>query len=475
MADSESTSQEQESQALTPARIKRLQKMFEHGLKQVEQGAYDYALELLTECVVGNPGNLEYSQTFLTALQKKYNNNRKGAPLAQFKERGARGAIKKAIAAEDWNELIKNALKVFRINPWDVTTLLAFATAMKGLGHSDPELYFLKTALESDSKNVEVNIRCAAALRKRRQFDQALACLHRAQKEKPNDEEIQKQISAVAVEKTIVQGGITEDNIGDGGHTRTVQTSPAATTEEVSTTPEEHVRRKIKNDPKNMVHYLELADMLLKIERYDKAGEILQQGIEACGQETELIEKLEDVQLRQLRQKISEAEETGDQEERKQLRKEMIQRELEVYEGRCERYPTNLVYRFELALRYRMSGQYEEAIKHFQMARNDPRRKGLCLLELGRCFQQIKQYRLALNHYQQATKEVPEREEKAKKESFYLLGRLAMALRQYDLADQALAKLAEIDFSFKDVAELLEKVAELRKSAEEGTEPSAEA
>ena len=43
------------------------------------------------------------------------------------------------------------------------------------------------------------------------------------------------------------------------------------------------------------------------------------------------------------------------------------------------------------------------------MAKNDPRKKGMSLLILGECFQQIKQYDLAMKHYEAAILEMPER------------------------------------------------------------------
>ena len=85
---------------LTPAKRKRLQKLFEHASKQMAQESHDYATELFTECVLGDPSNLIYVQNYIGNLQRKYNNNKTGSKLAQFKERGARSAVKKALAPE---------------------------------------------------------------------------------------------------------------------------------------------------------------------------------------------------------------------------------------------------------------------------------------------------------------------------------------------------------------------------------------
>ena len=104
---------------LTPAKRKRLEKLFEHATKKTAAGDFDYASELFEQCVVGDPGNFPYVSGFIENLQKKYGNNRKGHPLAQFKERGSRSALKKALGQQQWDEAIGHGLKVLAVNPWD--------------------------------------------------------------------------------------------------------------------------------------------------------------------------------------------------------------------------------------------------------------------------------------------------------------------------------------------------------------------
>ena len=78
-------------------------------------------------------------------------------------------------------------------------------------------------------------------------------------------------------------------------------------------------------------------------------------------------------------------------------------------------------------------GQYNEAIALFQQAKSEPRRRGLCLLALGQCFQRIKQNRLAMTHYEQAISEIPERDETNHRQALYLAGKMAADLK--DLGD----------------------------------------
>lgn len=73
---------------------KRLQKLFEAGTKQDSLAKYDYATDLYAQCVHGDPGNFEYVRCLVAVLQKRYVSVKK-LPLAQFKARGERAALKR--------------------------------------------------------------------------------------------------------------------------------------------------------------------------------------------------------------------------------------------------------------------------------------------------------------------------------------------------------------------------------------------
>src|ERR1035438_6913485 len=94
----------------SPVLRKRLQKIFEAGNKQESQNKNDFASELYIDCVRGDPGNLEYMQSFLMNLQKLYGSVKKLGPMVQFKARGERAALKKAVVQEGWDEAIQQGL-----------------------------------------------------------------------------------------------------------------------------------------------------------------------------------------------------------------------------------------------------------------------------------------------------------------------------------------------------------------------------
>jgi tetratricopeptide (TPR) repeat protein len=185
-------------------------------------------------------------------------------------------------------------------------------------------------------------------------------------------------------------------------------------------------------------------------------------------------EKLEDLQLRRLRQALAEAEKEyrsnpSDQTKQKMVaaQKALWTKELEVYKDRVERFPNNLGFRFELGVRYQLNEMYEEAIKQYQVAQTDPRRKGVCLLNLGQCFEKIGQHRLAMKHFEDAVQEISDRDAENKKRALYSAAVLAYRLKDYRRAEQHASALAAMDYSYRNVGELLDKIAK-RLEAQRG-------
>ncbi len=450
---------------VSPAKRKRLQKVFEHASKQMSQDNFDYATELLNQCVLGDPGNLIYVQSYVGNLQKKYKNNRKGANfVVQLGQRGAKSAARKAISHEKWMDAIRNGLKVLTVNPWDVGTLTAMATASEKMGDDEVELFYLKCALQANMNDPQVNRQCAEALAARGQYDQAIACLHRVEKLKPDDEEIQKLISKFAVQKTIDRGGL-----GKGDPSKTQQ---AAVAEGPQISREEQLQQAVRRKPKELPGYYELSQYYIDEEQYEKAAEVLQKAYDISGQDADVRERMEDVQLRALRQKIIAAQEEVDKgggdaakAAMAKAQKALVDAEVEVFEKRVERYPNNLEFKFKLGQRYQMAGRYNDAIKQFQLSRTDPRRKGVCMLCLGQCFQKIKQNRLAKDHYETAIQEIPDRDAENKKMALYLAGKIAMHLEDLDTAEKHLTALAGLDFTYRDVSALLDSIAQRRDNS----------
>lgn len=476
---------------LTTSVRQRLQKVYEHAQRCVEKGDHDYAHQLLTECVSEDPSSTVYLQAFLGNLQKKYNNNKRGAKLAGLKSKSHRSALAKAAEKGAWLAAFQAGCGALALNPWDVPTLVAMAEACNQLHIDECQLYYLRWALDVDPKDPIVNRHAALALQRMGQFDQAIACWHRVEQAKPHDEEAQQAISRLSVEKTIHQGGYDPAMLGGhaaGGDGKQPAARPlsvaryskggaaaaeaAAAEEAEQAPPEERLVAAIAKDPAAVENYFRLADLYLHEHRLDDAQRALEQARQATGGgDTQVRERLEDLQVRRAAGLANSAQQHFDHEqtpEAKQLldraKAQANQVELEVYAARVDRDPHNPRLQFELGMRLRKAGKPKQAISAFQAARTDPKRRALVLLELGECFQKIEQYKLALTHYEQALEACEPGDDEVRKLALYRAGVLATGLREIDRAESHLSTLAGMDYGYRDVSDRLDKLGRLRDS-----------
>lgn len=461
-------------QPLPPAKRQMLQKCFEAGSSKSAAGNFDFATQMFSQCVCGDPANLLYAQNFLANLQKKYNNNKTGCKMSGMRCAASKPAIAVAAKRKDWCGVISGGLKVLELNPWDTGTLADMANACSQLGFDECQIAWLKGAWEADVKDPETNRLLGRALARQGQFDEAIACWMRVLQAKPNDEEARKAVADLQVEKTIHKGGYE-----DAENSTQVMVDKQAQAERHGTagvrmSPEQQLERKIAKDPGNISLSMELADLHAKEERFAAAEAVLKRALEASGGSLEVREYLEDIELQHVRHQVAVAEKRAKAENTDEaielcnrMRNELNNKELEVYRNRCERYPNNLGFRYELGVRLYKARNFQEAIRVLQEARNDQKRKGNVLSYLGACFEAIKQYKLALNHYEEALESFGDRELEQRKQAMYRAGIVAMdRVKDYEKAEKHFNALAGHDFSYKDLPDRLDKLQKLREDGD---------
>ncbi len=460
-------------QPISPATRRRLQQCFEHGSKVGARGQYDFADEMFTQCVTGDPGNKLYAQSFLANLQKKYNNNKRGSKLSMISGATSRAALNKSSMQKDWTGVLEAGIKLLKLNPWDAGVLVSMASASAMFDHDDAQLVYLKAAQDINLRDPEINRLYGRALARQGVFDQALVAWQRVLQGKPGDDEATRAVHNLTVEKTIHDAGYetaetTQDVRADSSHDTAAAVEGFLGDAGVMT-PERQLERQIERQPADVRNYVKLSELHYSKERWDQSEKWLIKAIEVSGGDINLKEQLEDLRLKQQREHLALAKRRADGEKTAEAR-DLFQRiaaevnlaELEVYRGRTERYPTNLGLRYELALRLQRSGSYSEAIKQYQEARNDPNRRGTVLLALGECFYRIKQYKLAMSNFEAAARELSDREPDQRKQAYYYTGCLAQALKDWEKAENYLTELAGMDYGYKDVAERLDKIQQER-------------
>lgn len=451
--------------ALSDGDRSRLIKCYRTGMANAANP--QYAIDMFSICVSGDPGNVVFLQAFLAALRKKFGTKKAGGLTSLFSA-GGRAGLKRLAAGAKWRELLAQGVDILKGNPADYGCLLSMAEACGNLMFFDCQAVYLRAALDAAPADAEVNRQCAKFAASQGNFDQAIECWRRIAKIKGLAEEAEKAIAELSVDKTIAAG---QGMAGRPGMMKATAPAGDATSGKAAN-PREALEQKIRDNPADIDAYLELADLVEREANADEAEKVLAKALAASGNDIKVREHIEDRQLRWARGRILVAEKrlaADDCPENRatveKLKTAQLRQEIEVFAARTSRYPENLTWKYELALRLKAAGKFPEAIRSFQEAIQDTRRKGVISLELGECFQSIKQYQLAMQNYEVAVETLSDREAELRKRALYRAGVLAAALKDVDAALKHLSAVASLDFGYRDVAQRLDK---LRSASDNG-------
>ncbi|MDO5582262.1 MAG: tetratricopeptide repeat protein [Planctomycetia bacterium] len=452
-----------DADTISPEIRSRLQKCFEYGNRKMQQGEHDYATEMFIQCVLGDPGNIIYMQTFIANLRVKYGNNKKGASYGMIKGSGSKGALKTAEVRKKWADVLKSGYEVLKTNPWDESVFMSMGKAALELGYDDSGLALLKHAIEAAPDNIENNRFTARELEDRDQLDQALACWERLLKAKPDDIEAGKEISNLLLKKTI-------QKVESGG-TKKDQEEETEENQDAGSkkfNKEDEFEKRLQKNPEDRGLFLEMAQYFFQKGNLRKTEETYKRALKVFPDDVDFMPALLDIQKMRAREEVERAKKLYQKDPSDELKekynallKDYNAKKLALIQYKIDQNPQNTTAHFEYGDMLLHFKKYKEAIAEFQLARNDVSLRGECLMALAYCFQQIKQYRLAMMHYDQAL-DSQEGEGELVKRTLYDAARLAFALGDLKKADSYANRLATIDFSYKDLGVLLDNIAKKR-------------
>lgn len=484
---------------------------FSEGMNLARKGEYDRAHRLLAECVIADPASFDYVDGLLLNLVRKLRLS--SAPTEPDEE--LRVALSQAVQGKRWKEVLRLGPQSLAFNPWHKPTLLALLQACEGLGFEDAELRYLQMAFEAGPSDVEINRRCGHALARMKKFDEAINSWQRVGELVPGDAEAARMVAKLSIEKSRLRGeqerpplqaeaAVAENkpqpfckpeptratsSTGKSLATSQVPVHDRDTGEidltrptrqqsipiEISTlknppaefhlTPVQKLEAAIRDYPSNPEYYAELIPMYLEMGRDYDAERLLAKGKEMT--DDFRVRKLwEDVVMLRMSRKITLARQlaakSGDEEAKAHLDalcRERDRFETEVFVGRSLREPKNAAIRYQLGLRLRQAGKIREALQCFSEALHDTQQKPLAALEMGRTYEDQREFPEALQRYRLAAESATHPEQlEARKQALYLAGGLARRIKMQQLARRYLTELVGLDPSYKEAATWLKEL-----------------
>ncbi len=316
------------------------------------------------------------------------------------------------------------------------------------------------------------------------QFDKAVAACQRAARLRPEDGELADEFKNLSAELTMARGkydgeGDFRQSIRDRESQEKLHAQAGVVkTEDYRVKAVEDARRKIAENPSLPANIFELAEALSDLEddqaENDAIG--LLENTYKARSDFSFKQRAGLLRIKQLKRKIRQAKASleanpNDVQAKtvlEQLLAQLNNTELEHYELCTQNYPTDLGAKFDYAVRLARNKQYNEAIPLFQEAQKDPRRKTAAMNQIGFCFFVKGWLDDAIDIFTKAMDSHEIKDDAVGKELRYNLARAYEQQGNTQKAVEVYRKIAQLDFSYKDVSQRLDKL------RSEKTEPTSQ-
>ena len=329
-----------------------------------------------------------------------------------------------------------------------------------------------KASGKSERVRFDTFILLKESYKKMQHFDSAVVACQYATKLRPQDAALQDELRDLSASMTMKKGNYGtaksfRDSIKDRDTQDKLQSQENIVKSiDVKQEAVKNARKKIQDGRETVTNILELAGALFSVETKEtdeEAFRLLNNSYDKSKDFTFLkrlgefrIKKLKHP-IRQLAKQLQEAPQ--DESLRKQL--QHLQHQLDEVEldhfRKCEvNYPTDLRFKFEYGRTLIKAQQFDKAIPMFQESQKDPRLKIASMDKMGLCFLLKGWHDDAVDIFQQALENCVNRDTPTAKDIRY---NLARAYEESDKPDKALdlyRKLAQTDFSYKDVGQRID-------------------
>ncbi|HTS19647.1 MAG TPA: tetratricopeptide repeat protein [Verrucomicrobiae bacterium] len=444
----------------------RANDFYQKGVQAVERGNLDYAIEMFIQALNLDPGFIKARRTLRAA---------------QMKKTEGEGGLRRAWSAAKISPLLAKAKMSIQKNPAEAMTLCEqalsvdpkngqalylLAEAAEVAQLPDTVVQTLETYTRLSPKDTKALHWLARAYIVAGQHDLARQAYDRLLQINPNDFEAQ-QGAKDATAKGAMSGGGWE---GDGSFREALKDKDEAVALEQQSRvvrAEDMIANLIKEklealskDPENPSIQRELGKLYAQKENFDEALRYLE-GLFAKegGADPSLEREIGDIKIKRLEFELNvkkkqvesnPANAAALQNEVTALEAELDKLRLAEAERLVERYPNDLMYRFDLGMLYMKMGNIEGAVEQLQKARMQPQRRVASLNLLGQCYQQMELPDMAIETFNEAIKELPTMDG-LKKELLYNLGSAYEKMGDQDNAIAAFKEIAKVDFSYRDV------------------------
>jgi tetratricopeptide (TPR) repeat protein len=442
-----------------------LRELYQKGVTAVQRQNLDYAIAIFQQVVQREPAFLEGRQALRAAQIKKV-----GTSTGFFKKMlgGATSSplMAKAQMAKGKNplEAVQIAEQILEGDPHNSIGHKILAESALAGGLPRTACFAYEILLKASPRDYDLSMAYGEALAAAGQVAKAEQVYQELQRSFPNKAEISMALKDLAAKRTLNEGGY-EALAGGGGSYRDIlkdkteavrleQENRVVKNEDDSARLIREYEARLVAEPRNVKLLRNIAEIYAQQKNYDRSIEFYERirGTEA-GADPSLEKAISDLVLKRFDYNASllDASDPAQAEQIDQLRRERAAFQIEDTRKRAEKYPTDLLIKFELGVLYLQAGKVSEAIQEFQKAQGNPNKRLSSMMYLAQCFSARNMNDLAARKLKEALKEKPAFDEE-KKEMVYQLGCVLEKMNKKEEAIEQFKQIYETDIGYKDVA-----------------------
>lgn len=329
-----------------------------------------------------------------------------------------------------------------------------------------------KASDESNKTRFDRFVLLKDSYKKMQMFDNAVIACRYALEIRPKDAVLQDELRDLTAQMTMSKGKYEtattfRDSIKDrDAQDRLQSQSNVVKTIDVKNQAVQRARKKILEGRETVTNILELAGALfdLETEAGDKDAIQLLDNAYAKTKDFTFIRRLGEFRIKKLQRAIRELSKQLQQKPEdptlpkqiQQLQRQLDDVELDHFDKCVQNYPTELRYKYEYGRSLIKAQQFDKAIPMFQEAQKDPRLKVASMDKIGLCFLLKGWQEDAIDIFQKALESCINKDSAIAKDIRYNLARAYEDHGQPEKALELYRKLAQTDFSYKDVGQRID-------------------
>ena len=442
-----------------------LKALFRKGNEALQRDNFDYAIALYNQILDKEPACYDCRESLRIAQTAKA-----GKAGGFFKKAmsfaGASPQLTKAKLAVHRNplEAIATAEQILNSDPYNSTAHKILADAALAADMPRTAVLSLEAVVRNAPGDKAATAQLAAALSQAGDVNRAERLLGELCRAFPADGELSKQLKNVAALRTMGESGYEKLGTSSGSYRDILKNKEEA----VSLEQEKRVEKsedvavrligeyeaRLQTEPGNLKLLRDLAELYTQKEHFDRALEYYDRLKNSeGGNDSSLDRNIALTVVRKYDWQIGQLDPTDADHavQVAQLEREKLAYQLAECQKRAERFPTDLVIRFELGQFFLKAGKIGEAIQELQKAQNNPHKRIAAMSLLAQCFAARKMFDLAARTLQNALKEKVGFDDE-RKELVYQLGCILEKMGKKEEAMDQFKLIYETDIGYKDVA-----------------------